>query len=67
MTFQSTLPAGGATNGDIGFTFMCYLFQSTLPAGGATKKMTPYSPLFTFQSTLPAGGATKQLDKFEPV
>ncbi len=34
--FQSTLPAGGATN--LCFCFMCIsIFQSTLPAGGATR------------------------------
>ena len=35
-TFQSTLPAGGATNVNTKFLHTLSQFQSTLPAGGAT-------------------------------
>ena len=39
-TFQSTLPAGGATTGEVIKVASLYKFQSTLPAGGATAKTT---------------------------
>ena len=58
VPFQSTLPARGATRGDV--RVACYhpLFQSTLPARGATGRFDYYWPVFAFQSTLPARGAT---------
>ena len=56
--FQSTLPAGGATEKVRNYRDNL-LFQSTLPAGGATmSKMSSLRDLAIFQSTLPAGGAT---------
>ena len=59
-TFQSTLPAWGATS------FECQLskpilFQSTLPAWGATRSSKQRLSQSKFQSTLPAWGATSGL------
>ena len=58
-TFQSTLPARGAT-GIISFTLILIaLFQSTLPARGATAPRILQTVAHSaFQSTLPARGAT---------
>ena len=56
-TFQSTLPARGATT-TISFAWRAMLFQSTLPARGATQYYQRYLFQKLFQSTLPARGAT---------
>ena len=56
-TFQSTLPARGATNLRI-TSSSCGRFQSTLPARGATCIGTSVGRCGQFQSTLPARGAT---------
>ena len=56
-TFQSTLPARGATS-PVRSQCSDTLFQSTLPARGATfRRFRRVLPL-GFQSTLPARGAT---------
>ena len=36
LVFQSTLPVGGATVGNLASKTITYGFQSTLPVGGAT-------------------------------
>ena len=56
--FQSTLPVGGATMGEIDKMFIG-IFQSTLPVGGATVLLNLSAQLTQFQSTLPVGGATR--------
>ena len=56
--FQSTLPAGGATNAPRFYSRLNLPFQSTLPAGGATWFSAGWRTSTPFQSTLPAGGAT---------
>ena len=56
-TFQSTLPARGATETLPRAEFITG-FQSTLPARGATLKLLYLMNLSLFQSTLPARGAT---------
>ena len=56
-TFQSTLPARGATQ-RITRTTRKARFQSTLPARGATKLPNQAGRARQFQSTLPARGAT---------
>ena len=58
VTFQSTLPARGATS--LRFTTSSHTikFQSTLPARGATEATSKYRIQWAFQSTLPARGAT---------
>ena len=57
LTFQSTLPARGATMKQERASRIC-LFQSTLPARGATVSSNSIIKTKTFQSTLPARGAT---------
>ena len=64
QSFQSTLPARGATFSFVNSGYLAVRFQSTLPARGATA--TP--PFFlsresAFQSTLPARGATQNAAK----
>ena len=61
LTFQSTLPARGATMKQERASRIC-LFQSTLPARGATVSSNSIIKTKTFQSTLPARGATKRVD-----
>ena len=56
-SFQSTLPARGATGLRTTWTRRCR-FQSTLPARGATGLRTTWTMRCRFQSTLPARGAT---------
>ena len=56
-TFQSTLPARGATHMP-GKDEHDGQFQSTLPARGATLSIAVVVPAPLFQSTLPARGAT---------
>ena len=58
-TFQSTLPARGATRQDRTLLLLI-LFQSTLPARGATQRDYHGALDLVFQSTLPARGATSQ-------
>ena len=58
MSFQSTLPAWGATSRENGGKRGFIIFQSTLPAWGATGQGLFYSIKSGFQSTLPAWGAT---------
>ena len=61
MTFQSTLPAWGATRA-ASRRACVHGFQSTLPAWGATTcKRDTDNPTDQFQSTLPAWGATLPL------
>ena len=60
-TFQSTLPAGGAT-----ISFHVAIFQLTIsihaPRGGSdSRQLGVFLRLYVFQSTLPAGGATYSL------
>ena len=57
--FQSTLPAGEATNLKLILTHDPLLFQSTLPAGEATPAASTCRTMSLFQSTLPAGEATQ--------
>ena len=57
LTFQSTLPARGATGDDL-LRVLLDQFQSTLPARGATSQDTSSHAPPLFQSTLPARGAT---------
>ena len=57
VTFQSTLPARGAT-GTTSARHTARIFQSTLPARGATEQPKPQPKNAEFQSTLPARGAT---------
>ena len=59
LTFQSTLPARGATMKQERASRIC-LFQSTLPARGATVSSNSIIKTKTFQSTLPARGATSE-------
>ena len=56
-TFQSTLPARGATAFNI-CQHQIAIFQSTLPARGATMPDDTSNGCCPFQSTLPARGAT---------
>ena len=59
VTFQSTLPARGATDWRKHRTRQAVAFQSTLPARGATRQTrSPRTSSSPFQSTLPARGAT---------
>ena len=60
-TFQSTLPARGATERSKNANWLASAFQSTLPARGATFLPSFYPFLLEFQSTLPARGATDTL------
>ena len=63
-TFQSTLPARGATLYALDSMSSNSIFQSTLPARGATAALTPArGRLHKFQSTLPARGATEGYQK----
>ena len=57
-SFQSTLPARGATGRRCFALLRVYAFQSTLPARGATAQSAFWSLSMIFQSTLPARGAT---------
>ena len=61
-TFQSTLPARGATNPSALFGYEIEAFQSTLPARGATPRGDERGGGMAFQSTLPARGATTPPD-----
>ena len=62
VPFQSTLPARGATRGDVRVACYLFAFQSTLPARGATWETCAYTARYViFQSTLPARGATYAL------
>ena len=56
-SFQSTLPARGATD-RVELKDRAFLFQSTLPARGATLELLKTAVYQSFQSTLPARGAT---------
>ena len=58
FTFQSTLPARGATEGALKPGSLVKQFQSTLPARGATIFRDLRHFTSAFQSTLPARGAT---------
>ena len=58
-TFQSTLPARGATR-SVSRRAARKTFQSTLPARGATQSKRTRHFASTFQSTLPARGATRR-------
>ena len=58
LSFQSTLPARGATTPTTSGTPFGWRFQSTLPARGATLNLFPKATAIRFQSTLPARGAT---------
>ena len=58
VTFQSTLPARGATASASAFAAATAAFQSTLPARGATRRVMSVPASTRFQSTLPARGAT---------
>ena len=58
-TFQSTLPARGATRASMA-NLDLKAFQSTLPARGATAQGYQINPATIFQSTLPARGATRR-------
>ena len=60
VTFQSTLPARGATRA-LRQTQKASAFQSTLPARGATRLGKNVKRRTVFQSTLPARGATLKL------
>ena len=57
-SFQSTLPARGATD-RVELKDRAFLFQSTLPARGATLELLKTAVYQSFQSTLPARGATR--------
>ena len=57
-TFQSTLPARGATKRGNSM-FHALSFQSTLPARGATRQVLYGVQRQRFQSTLPVRGATR--------
>ena len=59
-SFQSTLPAGGATNG---YTFLQFtsLFQSTLPAGGATLQNPINLSTFAISIHAPRGGSDQMV------
>ena len=59
LTFQSTLPARGATDIVIAISIARLAFQSTLPARGATVPEKAHIAPVGFQSTLPARGATR--------
>ena len=61
-SFQSTLPARGATD-RVELKDRAFLFQSTLPARGATLELLKTAVYQSFQSTLPARGATLELLK----
>ena len=58
FTFQSTLPARGATCARYPGSRVDCEFQSTLPARGATVAIRHSITFYKFQSTLPARGAT---------
>ncbi len=59
LTFQSTLPARGATRPSAQRAASSIVFQSTLPARGATQDAKKWAQIISqFQSTLPARGAT---------
>ena len=58
LSFQSTLPARGATPGFRELASPRCPFQSTLPARGATPSKRVDVADVPFQSTLPARGAT---------
>ena len=53
--FQSTLPAGGATQIPAGNRHRCCKFQSTLPAGGATIMPRVFSASSYFNPRSPQG------------
>ena len=59
QSFQSTLPARGATRRLMSY-MQSSVFQSTLPARGATLRVPSFLLTQPFQSTLPARGATLQ-------
>ena len=61
-SFQSTLPARGATD-RVELKDRAFLFQSTLPARGATLLEGNPGKQKLFQSTLPARGATYLLTR----
>ena len=61
QSFQSTLPARGATDAAAVGGVLAQRFQSTLPARGATPPASPSIRTASFQSTLPARGATAML------
>ena len=66
-SFQSTLPARGATGLSPG-KMEDTIFQSTLPARGATAPTrSSRSSTITFQSTLPARGATRKYHRCRPL
>ena len=62
-SFQSTLPARGATD-RVELKDRAFLFQSTLPARGATLELLKTAVYQSFQSTLPARGATPPIRGF---
>ena len=66
ITFQSTLPARGATTGKIK-NYTPIIFQSTLPARGATSSARQAGFVNKFQSTLPARGATNIISCSIPI
>ena len=57
--FQSTLPAGGATNTGAYSLTGNQDFNPRSPRGERPEKPCPDDPEEVFQSTLPAGGATQ--------
>ena len=65
LTFQSTLPARGATHRYV-MVSQWLEFQSTLPARGATYAESLDVSVPLFQSTLPARGATAHAVHFRP-